>query len=234
MTTKQSTPDSGKKAGKGLTALAVSAIQRHFAQREDRPRLKLEKQKVKVGDGDAIDAVLLMDALGTVDHDFFNGLVDQLVTVSIEGSKINERRLNFMLSVIKGVKPRDQLEAMLAAQMAAVHLASMSLAQQLANSQSIEHQDSAERAFNKLTRTFATQMEALKRYRARSEQNVTIQNVSVQPGGQAVVGNLAPNLTPATPRDTAALPPAGASKPPDLRIVGEPKPADALKRTSIK
>jgi hypothetical protein len=121
---------------------------------------------------------------------------------------------------------------MLAAQMAAVHLASMSLAQQLVNVQSIEHQDSAERAFNKLTRTFATQMEVLKRY-ARSEQNVTVQNVSVQSGGQAVVG-IAPNLAPATLAETAALSPAGASKPPDLRIVGEPKPADALKRASIK
>jgi hypothetical protein len=232
MTTKQSTPDS-KKAGKGFTAQELSAVQRYLAQ-DDRPRLKLENQKVKVGNGGAVDAVLLMDAVGTVDLDFFHGLVDQLVDVSIQASKINERRLNFMLSVIKGVKPRDQLEAMLAAQMAAVHLASMNLAQQLANAETTNHQDSAERAFNKLTRTFATQMEALKRYRATSEQNVTVQNVSVQSGGQAVVGNVAPNSTPATPADATALPPAGASKLPDLRIVGGPKSVDAPKRASIK
>jgi hypothetical protein len=235
MTTKQSTPDS-RKAGKDLTARELSAVQRHLAQRDDRPRLKLEDKKVKVGNGGTLDAVLLMDAVGTVDQDFFNGLVDQLVAVSTdtEADKISEGRLNFMLSVIKGVKPRDQVEAMLAAQMAAVHLASMSLAQQLVNAQSIDYQDSAERAFNKLTRTFATQMEALKRYRARAEQSVTIQNVSVQSGGQAVVGNVAPNLAPVTVAETAALPPAGASKPPSLRIVGKPKPADALKRASIK
>jgi hypothetical protein len=232
--TKQSNPDSGK-AGKDWTARELSAIERHFAQRDDRPRLKLQNKKVQVGNDDAVDTVLLMDAVGTVDQDFFNGLVNQLVAVSTdtEAGKISEGRLNFMLSVIKGVKPRDQVEAMLAAQMAAVHLASMSLAQQLVNVQSIDHQDSAERAFNKLTRTFATQMEALKRYRAGSEQSVTVQNVSVQSGGQAVVG-IAPNLAPATQVETAALPPAGASKPPDLRIVGEPKPADALKRASIK
>jgi hypothetical protein len=233
--TKQSNPDSGK-AGKDWTARELSAIERHFAQRDDRPRLKLQNKKVQVGNDDAVDTVLLMDAVGTVDQDFFNGLVNQLVAVSTdtEAGKISEGRLNFMLSVIKGVKPRDQVEAMLAAQMAAVHLASMSLAQQLVNVQSIDHQDSAERAFNKLTRTFATQMEALKRYRIRAEQSVTIQNVSVQSGGQAVVGNVAPNLAPATPAETAALTPAGASKAPDLRIVGEPKPTNALKRASIK
>ena len=56
--------------------------------------------------------------------------------------------------------------------------------------ETIPQQDSAERAFNKLTRTFATQMEALKRYRTRGEQKVTLQHVSVAEGGQAIVGNV--------------------------------------------
>jgi hypothetical protein len=34
------------------------------------------------------------------------------------------------------------------------------------------------------------QMEALKRYRAGAEQKVTLQNVSVADGGQAIVGNV--------------------------------------------
>jgi hypothetical protein len=51
---------------------------------------------------------------------------------------------------------------MLAAQMAAVHMASMTFAKRLANVGNIPQQDSAERAFNKLTRTFAAQMSALK------------------------------------------------------------------------
>src|SRR6516225_11786252 len=54
----------------------------------------------------------------------------------------------------------------------------------------IPQQDSAERAFNKLTRTFAMQMEALKRYRAGAEQKVTLQHVSVAEGGQAIIGNV--------------------------------------------
>ena len=39
-------------------------------------------------------------------------------------------------------------------------------------------------------RTFAMQMEALKRYCGRAEQEVTLQNVSVAEGGQAIVGNV--------------------------------------------
>jgi hypothetical protein len=79
---------------------------------------------------------------------------------------------------------------MLAAEMAAVHMASMTFARCLTHVESVKQQDSAERAFNKLTRTFATQMEALKRYRTGGEQKVTVQHVSVAEGGQAIVGNV--------------------------------------------
>jgi hypothetical protein len=47
-----------------------------------------------------------------------------------------------MLSVIKGIEPRDQIEAMLAAQMAAVHMASMTFARRLAHVDNIPQQDS--------------------------------------------------------------------------------------------
>ena len=43
---------------------------------------------------------------------------------------------------------------------------------------------------NKLTRTFATQVEALKRYRSKGEQKVTVEHVTVNEGGQAIVGNV--------------------------------------------
>jgi hypothetical protein len=46
---------------------------------------------------------------------------------------VDGRALNFMLSQVKGVKPTDQVEAMLAAQMAAVHNATMTFARRLAH-----------------------------------------------------------------------------------------------------
>ena len=126
-----------------------------------------------------------MEALASADDDFVNGIVSQLANVGGRGQDINERGLNFMLSVIKGTEARNQLEAMLAAQMAAVHMASMTFAGRLAHVDDIAEQDCAARAFNKLTRTFAMQMEALNRYRSGAEQKVTLQHVSVAEGGQA-------------------------------------------------
>src|SRR5262249_4601564 len=119
-----------------------------------------------------------------------NGLLTQLANAGSRGRQIDEDALNFMLSVVTGSKPKDQLEAMLVAQMAAIHTATMTFARRLANVETRGQQDSAERALNKLARTYAMQMEALKRYRTGGEQKVTVQHVSVNEGGQAIVGNV--------------------------------------------
>jgi Enolase, N-terminal domain len=55
--------------------------------------------------------------------------------------------------------------------------------------EAVQH-DSAERALNKLARTFAAQVEALKRYRSGGEQTVRVEHVTVNEGGQAIVGTV--------------------------------------------
>ena len=56
--------------------------------------------------------------------------------------------------------------------------------------QDISQQDSASNAYNKLARTFTTQMAALKHHRTGGEQRVFVQHVDVRDGGQAIVGNV--------------------------------------------
>ncbi len=138
----------------------------------------------------AVGFALIMNALGTTDPSFLDGLLGQLANAGTHGRNVEEREFNFMLSLVIGVEPRDQVEAMLAAQMAAVHNATMTFARRLAHVDNIPQQDSAERAFNKLARTFASQVEALKRYRTGGEQKVTVEHVTVNEGGQAIVGNV--------------------------------------------
>jgi hypothetical protein len=134
--------------------------------------------------------VVLMEALGTADLDFLNGLLRQLTNLSTNRGEVNERDLNFMLAVVRGIEPQDQLETMLAAQMAAIHNATMTFARRLNHVDTIPQQDSTERALNKLARTFTTQMETLKKYRTGGEQKVTVQHVTVTDNAQAIVGNV--------------------------------------------
>jgi hypothetical protein len=171
------------------------AVIRKVLKARPTTRLKISKRgdRFKVAPNHADERtgiLLLMDALGTSDLAFYDGLLHQVVNASSQGGEPDERVINFMFAVINGIQPQDQVEAMLAAQMSAVHVAAMTFARRLAHVKDIRQQDSAERAFNKLTRTFAAQMEALKRYRTGGEQKVTVQHVTVSEGGQAIVGNV--------------------------------------------
>lgn len=113
-------------------------------------------------------------------------------TLGALGEKLDEVALNFLIAVIKGIEPRDQLEAMLAAQMGAIHMLTMDFARRLNAADNIPQWDSAERALNKLVRSFAVQVETLKRYRSDGSQKVTVEHVTVNEGGKAIVGNIAP------------------------------------------
>ena len=138
----------------------------------------------------SVAAVRLMEAIGTESQDFFNGISNQIGGVANDGKRVDEDTINFMWDAIKGLKPRDEAEAMLATQMAAVHLATMTFARRLNHVENIPQQDSAERAFNKLARTFTTQMTALKNYRTGGQQKMTVEHVHVHDGGQAIVGSV--------------------------------------------
>jgi len=214
METKKHEPDGGQRSYEP-SAQELAVLKRYLARGATKtaprvkvlnggraPKIALDHPKQGVGQ------VLLMEALGTVDWDFLSVLLNQLANAGSQGPQIDEPSLNFMLSVIKGIQPKDQMEAMLAAQMAAVHVATMTFARRLAHVENIPQQDSAERGFTRLARTFATQMEALKRYRTGGEQKVTVQHVSVGDGGQAIVGNVTHSPGETTPAKAAVSQPA--------------------------
>jgi len=101
----------------------------------------------------------------------------------------NDERM-FMLSIVNDMAPRDPVERMLAVQMAATHVATIRSARWLANTQNIPQVQAHYTGFNKLARTFAAQVEALRKHRTGGEQRVTVQHVNVSDGGQAIVGNV--------------------------------------------
>ena len=171
----------------------VEAMAEKFVARADGPPMKLKMVDgvLQVGFTHAdpeLAQLLMMADLGTCDPAFMEGVQRQVAAIGAQGRKIDEDASNFLLSVVRGVQPRDELEAMLAVQMGAIHQATMMMARRLNHVDNIPQQDSAERALNKLARTYATQMEALKRYRTGGQQRVTVEHVTVNEGGQAIVG----------------------------------------------
>ena len=148
------------------------------------PRIKMRGKEMIVSRED------MMRALGTDSAEFTDGVLRQLANAVSLGGGADEEAINFALAVIAGIEPKDELETMLAMQMAAIHLATMTFTRRLAHVETLDQQHGSERALNKLARTFAMQLEALKRYRTGGEQKVVVQHVNVNEGGQAIVGTV--------------------------------------------
>jgi hypothetical protein len=89
-------------------------------------------------------------ALGVADREAMDGILRQLVKASVSGGRRDEVTLSFMISMVKSIKPRDSVEAMLVAQMVSVHAMAMRCAHYLANADDLAQHDSAARALGRL------------------------------------------------------------------------------------
>ncbi|MGP6086178.1 hypothetical protein [Antarctobacter jejuensis] len=124
----------------------------------------------------------------TAHETVFNGLVSQIVSVGSRGKGTDAEAADFAFGFVDAMHPQDAAEALLLSQMAVTHQAVMMMARKLNHVETIPQQDSAERAMNKAARTFSAQMETLKRYRAKAQKVVRVERVTVNEGGQAIVG----------------------------------------------
>jgi hypothetical protein len=155
-----------------------------------RPKVKVIGNSVSAAHVDqAVGWSLIASSIGTTDHAFTIGLMNQISNAVRSDTGADEDGINFVLAVVQELQPRDQIEAMLAAQMAMVQRQAMTTIGSMKRADMLNQFEAYERATTKLMRTFTTQMEALKRYRATG-QTVTVEHVHVHAGGQAVVGNI--------------------------------------------
>ena len=130
--------------------------------------------------------------------EFSVALLNQVVRAGYDNDDPQKMSDNTLVA-ISDIKPKDTIEAMLAAQMLAMHNATMknlTRANGLLSSRSYKEIELGSKAFNvanKLARTYTMQMEALQRYRGKGQQKMVIEHVNVNSGGQAIIGNVETN-----------------------------------------
>src|SRR5258706_16416736 len=165
--------------------------------RDRAPRVKLDHRPPKPVDIATAEGepqtseVARLAAFGTTSSDFYSRTLQELLEAGCRGTQsqpFTEVDVNGALAAMHGIAPRDEIEALLAAQMVAVHSAAMRSLRQLKSSETIMQQDSNGNLAVKLLRTYTIQMEALQRYRGKGEQKMTVEHVHVYQGGQAIVG----------------------------------------------
>ncbi len=133
--------------------------------------------------------------LGGSASDLWNAtLVEQAgCSLAIKGSDqaALDRQVGATIAGLDGIAPRDELEGMMAAQLVAAHNATMECYRRaMAEKQTFEGRRENLNQANKLSRTWATLLDALNKHRGKGQQKVTVEHVHVHAGGQAVVGTI--------------------------------------------
>ncbi|MDT7535381.1 hypothetical protein OVY48_18390 [Sphingobium sp. SA2] len=126
------------------------------------------------------------DAFGTTSQAFVDQMMGNLATYfHISDERRATRDINAALAVLDGMKPDNEVEAMLLTQMVATNDAAMRCLATIGDGLNAEMWANLA---TKLMRTFTAQTEALAKLRRKGEQTVKV--VHVYPGGQAVVGDV--------------------------------------------
>jgi len=121
-----------------------------------------------------------------------NQLVQTLWYGACHSAEEKEKLQKAAFLTMHGISPQDDLEGMLAAQMVATNAAVMECFRRaMLDNQTFEGMQQNFAFANKLSRTYAQQVETLQRYRGKGQQKMTVEHVHVHAGGQAIVGNVA-------------------------------------------
>ncbi len=134
------------------------------------------------------DPLALFKLFGVETKDASDGLLTSALN-ALGRSGANYRP--FIAALHAELEPRDAVEAMLIIQMGATHVAMTTLAQKMADLTNWTARESLERSVTRLSRTYLAQMDALKKHRAKAQQTVRVERVTVNDGGQAIVGDVA-------------------------------------------
>ena len=140
----------------------------------------------------ALALLALHSVTGVRNNDAVSMLLDQLTRLAAgDMDKLNATRANRAIAMMDEIKPSDGPEAMLAAQMVAVHVAAMQcFSRAMLDDQSFLGRDLNLKHGAKLSRIYAQQVEALDKHRRKGQQTVVVEHVHVNDGGQAIVGTV--------------------------------------------
>lgn len=137
-----------------------------------------------------------LEALGGSKYDAFNNAIaNQAINALWMPGTTNDQTRDKLKTVVvaglTGIRPQNEAEGMLGAQMVATHLAAMECFRRaMIEGQTLEGREHNLRFADRLSKTYAQQLDALKRFRRKADQTVRVERVIVKDGGQAIVGNV--------------------------------------------
>jgi hypothetical protein len=132
----------------------------------------------------------LTAALGSVSGDFVEMALHHLERAArMPSNGPSEMAINGALAIIAAFAPRNEMESALAVQLACTHMVAMVMLARIGGGHGGDRPlPSLASASAKLLRAYCTQVETYRRLRGGGEQKIIVKHVTVNEGGQAIVG----------------------------------------------
>lgn len=151
-----------------------------------------DKKQIGIHYGDEDAGLKLLEAFAVCDKDAAQMLAEQLALLSsreIDAGDMNGP--NGALALLHELAPQDAAETMLCTQMVGTQMLAMECMKR-ANlaEQTFEGRELNMRHAERFLRIFTQQLDALNKHRGKGQQKVTVEHVTVNEGGQAVVGSV--------------------------------------------
>jgi len=172
-----------------------SSISRYRRRWKDRPP-KIRTTTLEEEGNDPLELLArYAESIGSVSQDMRSLILNQVSEVSTASRVDDETLMNAGLAFLHGLKPKDELEGLLGAQLFGLHMLGMEMMRRVLLSNNVygneipKLADANVNRADKLLRAFRETLTALLKYRGKStQQRVTVEHVHVSEGGQAVVG----------------------------------------------
>lgn len=131
-------------------------------------------------------------ALGSESSDFVSATLTQIQNASrMPSGGISEASVNSVFAFVEATKPRNEIEAALAVQMACTHAVTMAVLSRAGGAHGGDrHVALMAAAGARLLRAFATQVETMRRMHNGGSQFIRVEHVHLEPGAQAIIGNV--------------------------------------------
>jgi hypothetical protein len=144
------------------------------------------------GPADQVWRKQLKATLGTASDSFVDMTLQHLEQAArLPGAGPSNVSINGALAVIAAFAPKNEVEAALALQAACVHMVTMVMMARIGGGHGSDRRLPALASVTaKLVRAYCAAVETHRRLRVGGEQKITVQHVTVNEGGQAIVGTV--------------------------------------------
>ena len=121
--------------------------------------------------------------------DVINAIMSPLMSLITTQGEDTESAFNKSITLIAASDPKNQLELMLATQLAMTHITLGKSAQLLdQNYKDVKTINSLGNLYTKLSRLGIDQINTLERMKGKGQQKIIVEKVNIEAGGQAAIG----------------------------------------------